>query len=188
MARWRPLVMRANMARNSAPRWLIICRAAGLADAVGQGRRAGDMEAGRHGAHGSDLRVSLVGRPGGRGRWRDGTAGGGARRRPSRASARRGRMAPRLRRVPGRRPDPATTNGLPLPPAGLDDHAPLAARVRPRDLAEFVGQVALVGERGAAASHGRARPAGLDGPLGAAGHRARRRSRACWPRRSGRAT
>ncbi|MET1231887.1 MAG: AAA family ATPase, partial [Candidatus Limnocylindrales bacterium] len=50
--------------------------------------------------------------------------------------------------MPGRRPDPATTIGLSLPPAALDDHAPLAARVRPRDLSEFVGQVALVGERG----------------------------------------
>jgi putative ATPase len=50
--------------------------------------------------------------------------------------------------VPGRRPDPAATIGLSLPPADLDDHAPLAARVRPRDLSEFVGQVALVGERG----------------------------------------
>ena len=35
-----------------------------------------------------------------------------------------------------------------MPPAGLDEHAPLAARVRPRDLSEFVGQLALVGERG----------------------------------------
>ncbi|MEO7118693.1 MAG: replication-associated recombination protein A [Candidatus Limnocylindrales bacterium] len=43
---------------------------------------------------------------------------------------------------PGAAPEP-----LELPGAG--EHSPLAARVRPRDLAEFVGQEHLVGEKGA---------------------------------------
>ena len=71
--------------------------------------------------------------------------------------------------MPGRRPDPATTTSLPLAAAGLDDHAPLAARVRPRDLSEFVGQVALVGERGPLrrmVEHGRLASMVLWGPPG----------------------
>jgi putative ATPase len=71
--------------------------------------------------------------------------------------------------VPGRRPDPATSAALPLPPAGLDEHAPLAARVRPRELSEFVGQVALVGERGPLrrmVEHGRLASMVLWGPPG----------------------
>ncbi len=71
--------------------------------------------------------------------------------------------------MPGRRPDPATSAALPLPPAGLDEHAPLAARVRPRELAEFVGQVALVGERGPLrrmVEHGRLASMVLWGPPG----------------------
>jgi putative ATPase len=58
---------------------------------------------------------------------------------------------------------------LALPPAGLDDRAPLAARVRPRDLAEFVGQQALVGERGPLrrmVDHGRLSSMVLWGPPG----------------------
>ena len=38
---------------------------------------------------------------------------------------------------------------LTLPPAALDGHAPLAARLRPRTLEEFVGQAHLVGDNGA---------------------------------------
>ncbi|CAN5810199.1 hypothetical protein BH24CHL6_BH24CHL6_01610 [soil metagenome] len=49
------------------------------------------------------------------------------------------------RRTPaGVRPQP-----LDLPPAGEGGHAPLAARMRPDSLAQFVGQAHLVGERGA---------------------------------------
>jgi len=44
---------------------------------------------------------------------------------------------------PGQRPEPIT-----LPPAG-GEHTPLAARMRPATLEEFVGQEHLVGERGA---------------------------------------
>jgi putative ATPase len=46
--------------------------------------------------------------------------------------------------MPSRRP-PTNTPGLFAPPAGLQ---PLAARMRPRTLDEFVGQEHLVGERG----------------------------------------
>ena len=46
--------------------------------------------------------------------------------------------------MPSRRP-PTSTPGLFAPPAGLQ---PLAARMRPRTLDEFVGQEHLVGERG----------------------------------------
>src|SRR3989441_8605687 len=46
--------------------------------------------------------------------------------------------------MPSRRP-PTNAPGLFAPPAGLQ---PLAARMRPRNLDEFVGQEHLVGERG----------------------------------------
>src|SRR6266496_5149951 len=46
--------------------------------------------------------------------------------------------------MPSRRP-PTSAPGLFAPPAGLQ---PLAARMRPRALDEFVGQEHLVGERG----------------------------------------
>ncbi len=45
-------------------------------------------------------------------------------------------------------PDPFAEK-LSLAPAGAAAHAPLAARMRPTSLEEFVGQVPLVGERGA---------------------------------------
>src|SRR5918992_5997793 len=44
----------------------------------------------------------------------------------------------------GARPEP-----LELRPTGASEHAPLAARMRPQTLEEFVGQEHLVGERGA---------------------------------------
>src|SRR5918998_2515132 len=43
----------------------------------------------------------------------------------------------------------ARPEALDLPAAGAGEHAPLAARMRPQNLAEFVGQEHLVGERGA---------------------------------------
>src|SRR5918992_5123572 len=48
------------------------------------------------------------------------------------------------RTTAGSRPEP-----LEVRPAGASEHAPLAARMRPRSLEEFVGQEHLVGERGA---------------------------------------
>ena len=56
--------------------------------------------------------------------------------------------------------------------AALDDALrPLADRMRPRTLDEFVGQEQLLGARQAAAPGDRARAAALADPLGAAGHR-----------------
>ena len=49
--------------------------------------------------------------------------------------------------MPARRTEPAAQQALDL--SGTAAHSPLAARMRPRDLAEFVGQEHLVGERGA---------------------------------------
>ncbi len=43
----------------------------------------------------------------------------------------------------------ARPEALDLPAAGVGEHAPLAARMRPRSLEEFVGQEHLVGDRGA---------------------------------------
>src|ERR1700693_4570418 len=72
--------------------------------------------------------------------------------------------------MPPRRPDPhSTPEELPLTPAGADDHAPLAARMRPRTLEEFVGQAHLVGEKGALrrlVEHGRLASMVLWGPPG----------------------
>ncbi|HET7678227.1 MAG TPA: replication-associated recombination protein A [Candidatus Limnocylindrales bacterium] len=51
---------------------------------------------------------------------------------------------PARRPAAGSRPEP-----LDLPPLAAAEHAPLAARLRPRTLEEFVGQEHLVGERGA---------------------------------------
>src|SRR3954464_5009289 len=49
--------------------------------------------------------------------------------------------------MPGqRRSEPAAQQALDL--SGSAAHSPLAARMRPRNLAEFVGQEHLVGERG----------------------------------------
>src|SRR5689334_11495694 len=52
-------------------------------------------------------------------------------------------------RSDARRRSDARPEPLDLRPAGAADHAPLAARMRPRSLDEFVGQEHLVGERGA---------------------------------------
>jgi putative ATPase len=49
--------------------------------------------------------------------------------------------------VPAKRSEPVTQQALDL--SGTGAHAPLAARMRPRTLDEFVGQEHLVGERGA---------------------------------------
>jgi putative ATPase len=49
--------------------------------------------------------------------------------------------------MPARRTEPAAQQALDL--SGTAAHSPLAARMRPRDLAEFVGQEHLVGDRGA---------------------------------------
>jgi putative ATPase len=53
------------------------------------------------------------------------------------------------RQMPRRTPAGARPQPLDLPPAGEGGHAPLAARMRPVSLSEFVGQEHLVGERGA---------------------------------------
>ena len=53
----------------------------------------------------------------------------------------------------------------------VDPSAPLAERMRPRTLDEFVGQEALLGARPAAARGDRARPPAVDHPLGPARHR-----------------
>ena len=64
------------------------------------------------------------------------------------------------------------------------EQGPLAARMRPRTLDEFVGQEHVLGA-GSRAAHGdRAGPAALDGPLRAARQRARRRSRGSSPTRA----
>ncbi|MFI5254078.1 MAG: replication-associated recombination protein A [Candidatus Limnocylindrales bacterium] len=72
--------------------------------------------------------------------------------------------------MPSRRPDPRSTpEPLALTPAALGEHAPLAARVRPRTLEEFVGQENLVGEKGALrrlVEHGRLASMVLWGPPG----------------------
>ena len=64
--------------------------------------------------------------------------------------------------------------GAALRPGGGDRRSsglPLAARMRPRSLGEFVGQEHLLG-RGSGAAHGhRGRPPALDDPLRAARHR-----------------
>ena len=66
-----------------------------------------------------------------------------------------------------RRPPPSPQQALDL--SGTAAHAPLAARMRPQTLAEFVGQEHLIGERGALRRHDRARPPRLDGAVGSAG-------------------
>ena len=49
--------------------------------------------------------------------------------------------------MPARQPKPAAQQALDL--SGTGAHSPLAARMRPQTLAEFIGQEHLVGERGA---------------------------------------
>ncbi len=50
-------------------------------------------------------------------------------------------------------------------------YRPLADRLRPQTLDEYVGQSHLLGRRRAAAARARVRPAAFDDPLGAARHR-----------------
>ena len=70
---------------------------------------------------------------------------------------------PTRRAASGARPEP-----LFQPPP---ERQPLAARMRPRTLEEFVGQAHLVGERGPAPPVGRPRPPRVAAPVGPARHR-----------------
>src|SRR3972149_5947510 len=75
---------------------------------------------------------------------------------------------------------------LTLPPAALDGHAPLAARLRPRPLEEFVGPGPLVGDNGALRRLRRPRGALAGGPRPPRGHQRRRRASGAEHPRSGR--
>ncbi len=136
-ARWRRSVTRVISSRNSGPRWLTICRAAGFAHRVGQRRRAGNAQVDGV-AQSVTPQESL-----------DEVDGSRARVGRSRFAVadHRTSVAAHTPRVPPRPRPPAAQQALDL--TGAAAHSPLAARMRPQGLAEFVGQEQLVGERGA---------------------------------------
>ena len=153
---WRRPVTRVISSRNSGPRWLTIWRAPASRTASGRGVGPGMRRLIGTSVTRSDRWTVMV-----------------------RAVRIIWRMPARRTASPSRH---SAQQALDL--SGTAAHAPLAARMRPQTLDEFVGQEHLVGERRRAAPHDRARPPRVDGPVGPAGHRARRRSRGCWPRRS----
>jgi hypothetical protein len=97
------------------------------------------------------------------------------------------RRGPRLAAMPSSarpRSGGARPEALFKPPP---ERQPLAARMRPRDLSEFVGQEHLVGERGPSAAASSAATSRRS-CCGARRAPARRASLACLPRRSGRSS